>query len=129
LAQQQWQFVALPPNSTTISQLTPSVLNPTLQNQLYRVEIHQPCATAVVTSITSNDNSQQITLQPTVANGQPNYQVNDTLQIIPASLLATQTVPDTVVIASINSDGSIVASATSLNADMVMNTFRCHSTD
>src|SRR5262249_50675829 len=36
------QFVALPPNSITIGQLMPNVdLNPTLQNQFYRVEIHQ----------------------------------------------------------------------------------------
>jgi hypothetical protein len=123
------QFVALPPNSTTISQLTPSVNSPTLQNQLYRVEIHQGGNASTATFKWSRDNasvsssisaisSNNITLSTLPQDGVNGFMVYQWLELTTPARELTGVPGDMVQITAVN--GATLTVSGTIGADITV---------
>lgn len=124
---QRWQALnkrLISSSNTNISQLTPQVSDSlSLQNQLYRTEIHQASATATVQSIDIPTN--KITLQLVAAAGQSSWNTGDALQMSTDARQLVGMAADVVTIDTVsNTNNTVVITATisgALGSDIVMN--------
>jgi hypothetical protein len=123
------KFIALPPNSTTISQLTPSINSPTLQNQLYRVEIHQGGDASTASFKWSRDNasvsssisaisSNNITLSTLPQDGINGFMVYQWLELTTPTRELTGVPGDMVQITAVN--GATLTVSGAIDADITV---------